>query len=238
MPGRLPPGAVVIRREVVLAFVAGAVIATATTGVASKALITGNQIKDGSVAARDLSPALREQLGVTRSGTPSGTRDVRGPQGPPGDRGPQGPAGAAGARGEQGPGGVSGAAGRDGRGIASIATASRTITTAFAWTTIVSTTFTGRDGVLHQVHNASLSNEFLPDSGVGFCYGESRIIIDGGPNEAQGWGAWRSYTPSTHTVALQVRYRDLSSPSTPCTDQSGSVHVGPLQLWVEEAVSP
>lgn len=65
----------------VFGFVAGlAVAGAATAGAAS--LLTGRDIKDGSIQARDLSPAVTARLGKTGR---------RGPQGPPG---PQGPAGA------------------------------------------------------------------------------------------------------------------------------------------------
>jgi len=50
-------------------------------------LVTGKQIKDGSIAAADLSAALRRKL--NQAGTP-------GPAGPQGAPGPAGPAGAAG----------------------------------------------------------------------------------------------------------------------------------------------
>ena len=72
------------RTTTVLAFVLGLVIATAGTATAAK-LITGKQIKDGSVSSKDLSKALRKQLAAV--GRP-------GPPGPKGDTGPStGPAG-------------------------------------------------------------------------------------------------------------------------------------------------
>ena len=66
-----------------LAFALGLVIATAGTATAAK-LITGNQIKDGTITSKDLSKALRKQIGKT------------------GKRGPTGPAGATGATGATG----------------------------------------------------------------------------------------------------------------------------------------
>lgn len=70
---------------VVAAFVAGAVVATAATAGAA-ALITGSQIKDGSIGTRDLSPAIRRQLAARGSSLPG----PRGPQGERGDPGQQG----------------------------------------------------------------------------------------------------------------------------------------------------
>ncbi|CAB4920918.1 unannotated protein [freshwater metagenome] len=76
-----------------LAFVLGLVIATAGTATAAK-LITGKQIKDGTISAKDLDKAVQAQL--RKAGLP----------------GPRGAAGAQGARGAQGiPGPISGAAG-------------------------------------------------------------------------------------------------------------------------------
>jgi len=50
-----------------LTFILGLLIATAGTATAAK-LITGKQIKDGSIGAKDLSKALRSQ--IARAGTP------------------------------------------------------------------------------------------------------------------------------------------------------------------------
>ena len=75
-----------------LAFVLGVLIATvATAGAAS--LITGKQVKDGTISAKDLSKAVRAQL--KKAGTP-------GPQGTPGSQGVPGPKGETGPKGEPG----------------------------------------------------------------------------------------------------------------------------------------
>jgi hypothetical protein len=75
-----------------LAFLAGVMLATAGTAAAGR-LITGTQVKDGTISAKDLTKAVRAQL--KKAGLP-------GPQGPKGD------AGAAGAKGETGPKGDQG----------------------------------------------------------------------------------------------------------------------------------
>ncbi len=52
------------RGGMVLAFVLGLLIATAGTAGAAR-LITGKQIKDGSITSKDLSKALRKTLAAT-----------------------------------------------------------------------------------------------------------------------------------------------------------------------------
>jgi hypothetical protein len=65
------------------AFIAGMVIASAGTATAAK-LITSNDIKDGTIKAKDLSPALRARLGVPG---PAGAQGPKGDPGPKGDSG-------------------------------------------------------------------------------------------------------------------------------------------------------
>ena len=76
------------RSGIALGFVLGALIAGAATAGATS-LITGRQIKDGSIRAKDLSKALRAQL---RKVGPQGSK---GEPGAKGDAGPQGPPGQA-----------------------------------------------------------------------------------------------------------------------------------------------
>src|SRR5215470_15160037 len=73
-------------RRTVVAFALGLVVATAGTATATR-LITGKQIKDGTVSIKDLTKGVRAQLG--KAGTPG----VKGDQGPPGKDGEQGPPG-------------------------------------------------------------------------------------------------------------------------------------------------
>jgi hypothetical protein len=89
------------RTATIVAFLAGILIATAGTATAAK-LVTGKQIKNGSVSAKDLSKAVRAQL--KQAGLP----------GPQGVAGPAGPAGPAGAKGDTGPAGPTGAPGLSG----------------------------------------------------------------------------------------------------------------------------
>lgn len=77
------------RSGMVLSFVLGLVIATAATAGAAS-LITGKQIKNGTITAKDLSKAVRAQL--QKAGIPG----PAGPVGPKGDEGPKGATGAVG----------------------------------------------------------------------------------------------------------------------------------------------
>lgn len=95
------------------AFVLGLVIATAATAGAAS-LITGKQIKDGSITAKDLSQAVRKQLaktGAAGTGGPAGAVGAVGPAGSAGDAGPTGPAGPTGLKGDKGDKGDPGADG-------------------------------------------------------------------------------------------------------------------------------
>lgn len=76
-----------------VAFLLGLVIATAATAGAAS-LITGRQIKDGTISAKDLSKAVRTQL--AKAGR-------LGPAGPKGDAGAAGAPGATGTKGDTGP---------------------------------------------------------------------------------------------------------------------------------------
>ena len=75
------------RTGTALAFVLGALIATAATAGAAS-LITGKQIKDGTITAKDLSKALRAQ--IARTGAP-GPQGPAGGDGAPGSKGDPGP---------------------------------------------------------------------------------------------------------------------------------------------------
>lgn len=93
-----------------------------TPAVASK-LLTGKDIRDGSLAERDLNAGVRGKLNASRTGPvgatgPRGLEGVQGPQGARGATGPQGEQGEpgnAGLRGSDGTDGRDGQDGRDGR---------------------------------------------------------------------------------------------------------------------------
>lgn len=71
-------GAMGGRAGMALAFLLGLVIATAGTATAAR-LITGKQIKDGSVTSRDLSKGVRKQLSKTAAAGPRGPQGIPGP---------------------------------------------------------------------------------------------------------------------------------------------------------------
>jgi Collagen triple helix repeat (20 copies) len=88
-----------MKAALIAAFVAAIVSATAATATTT-IVITGAQIKDGSIQAKDLSAKARRSL-----------RGQRGPRGLRGLAGAPGPTGPAGAPGPTGPAGAPGAAG-------------------------------------------------------------------------------------------------------------------------------
>jgi hypothetical protein len=76
---------------------AASLIAIGGVGTATAAkLITGSQIKDGTITNKDLSSTVNRSL--TKAGTPgaTGAKGATGAQGPQGEQGPAGPAGPAG----------------------------------------------------------------------------------------------------------------------------------------------
>lgn len=80
-------------RGMVLAFVLGLLLAGTGTATAAK-LITGKDIKNGSIAEKDLSKKVQKKLkkvGQQGPAGPQGTQGLQGTQGPQGDRGPAGP---------------------------------------------------------------------------------------------------------------------------------------------------
>jgi hypothetical protein len=82
---------------------AGGVNAMADAAVSAQKLITGKQIKKGSIGLDRLSPSARAKLrGAAGPAGPAGIAGVAGPAGP---AGPVGPAGATGATGATGPNG-------------------------------------------------------------------------------------------------------------------------------------
>lgn len=86
---------------IVVAFIVAVVAAGAGSATAAK-LITGKQIKNGSIKAKDLSPGVKAKLRRT------GRDGAVGPIGTPGPLGAPGPIGAPGPKGDTGPVGPTG----------------------------------------------------------------------------------------------------------------------------------
>ena len=100
MRKRRLPAAVIATGAVVLVALAG------TAAAGGSGLITGAQIKNGTVGLADLSKKAKGSL--------KGKRGPAGPQGQAGAQGPKGDTGARGETGAAGPQGAQGAPGRDG----------------------------------------------------------------------------------------------------------------------------
>jgi Collagen triple helix repeat (20 copies) len=81
-------------------------VALSGTAVAGTKLITGSQIKNGTIKLADLHSSVKAAI---KGGSTSGAR------GPEGAQGPAGPQGAAGAKGDTGATGTPGPAGKDGK---------------------------------------------------------------------------------------------------------------------------
>jgi hypothetical protein len=82
------------RSGLAVAFAMGIVIALAGSATGATRLITGKQIKNGSITAKDLSKSLRAQL--KKAGTPgtNGAAGAKGDTGAPGGKGDPGTPGA------------------------------------------------------------------------------------------------------------------------------------------------
>jgi hypothetical protein len=90
-------------KAAIIAALVAALVATTAASATIAALITGKQIKNGSIGLVDLSGKAKRAL--------KGQRGPAGPQGAPGATGAQGAQGATGAQGAQGVQGVPGLAG-------------------------------------------------------------------------------------------------------------------------------
>jgi hypothetical protein len=110
------------RTTLLLAGVASALVIAAGGTAGVQALITGAQIKDGTIESRDIENGTirRADLGAAAISSLRGARGRIGPQGPrgaigpPGSAGSQGPAGPQGAQGATGATGPTGATGAQG----------------------------------------------------------------------------------------------------------------------------
>lgn len=92
------------------------ILALTGSAVAASGLITGADIKNGSITKADLSSrTVRSLKGRTGKEGPMGQDGFTGPQGPQGSTGPEGPRGPAGPAGPEGPKGTTGDTGATGR---------------------------------------------------------------------------------------------------------------------------
>jgi hypothetical protein len=84
-------------KQIIIAALVAALISASGAYAVGSGLITGKQIKNGSIGLVDLNSSAKKSL-----------KGQRGPQGPAGPVGPQGLQGAAGAKGDKGDPGLSG----------------------------------------------------------------------------------------------------------------------------------
>lgn len=93
-------------------------VALSGTAVAGTKLITGSQIKNGTIKLADLHSSVKAAIKGA-----SHTSGAQGPEGAQGAQGPAGPQGAAGAKGDTGATGTPGPTGKDGKdGISGLVT--------------------------------------------------------------------------------------------------------------------
>lgn len=107
-------------RSRAIAICTAILVAFGGASAGARALLTGKDVKNGSLQERDLSKGVRVKLNRPMTPGPQGERGVEGPQGLSGARGATGPQGEqgvpgeAGLQGSQGPQGAPGADGTDG----------------------------------------------------------------------------------------------------------------------------
>ena len=191
---------------------------TGTAAATSITLITGHQVKDGTLTGADIANRsidakklmLRSlttkqlQVGSVTSGevrngsltvadaSPALLAALRGVQGP---AGPQGPAGAQGATGSQGP------AGSPGTGIqlaGYVDTAAQTLPGDSDFHTAFSMSFT-----------AGANQVFILTGNIGqfsaSCSVDQQVLVDGTPDPTVFNGAFLTFSAGAHTVAYQLR---------------------------------
>jgi len=113
-----------IKVGLAVAGITTALVVSGTTGAVAAKMITGAQIKDGTISRADLSDNINNKLDKTGEQGEQGEQGPAGPAGPKGDKGDKGepgadstvpgPTGATGAQGPQGPQGPKGADGLTG----------------------------------------------------------------------------------------------------------------------------
>jgi hypothetical protein len=198
-----------------------AVAGTAYAG--SQVLITGAQVKDGSLSGRDLAnrsigvnkltraavARLKGARGARGAAGAAGPMGPTGPAGPVGAAGPGGPAGSAGpqgAKGETGPAGATGAAGPAGTSITLAGhakTDAQTVADDSTFHTIWSINFTAQAQQLFiltgMIGNASIPGGCTTSGGT-----SEQLIADGSPIAFNGAG-FLTFSVGAHVLAYQVR---------------------------------
>lgn len=189
-----------------LAATAVAVVALSPVGANAAKLITGKDIKDGSISAADLSNAVnkaldkRAQDGKDGETGPAGPAGAKGATGDDGARGPQGLAGATGAPGAQGPVGPNGLSGAVYRVENYLNGGGGSATVACADDPAVSQTYTAiAGGVQGSNTNAETDNGFKVTSSF-----PGRMDWDAGVPKADRLDGWIVFGNGVHTDTLKV----------------------------------
>jgi len=192
-----------------LAVVFAVVAGTAAAGPAAKKLLTGKDIKDGSIGIVDLSSSTR--VGLKGAKGANGSTGPKGDTGPAGATGPAGPAGPTGATGPQGPAGAKGDTGPQGApGLIGVWKGAYASGTTYAKNDVVSqggaAWISKSDGNLAHTPGTSADWELVADKGATGSQGPKGDKGDKGDTGAQGQagviGAWKGAYAAGTTYAL------------------------------------
>lgn len=196
------------------------VLAMAGSAFAARSLITGADIKDGSISRADLSRSVVKSLkGKRGPAGPAGRDGSEGPQGSAGPAGPQGAAGARGATGAPGPQGEQGEQGPPGSdgapGQVVVDARSAGPANAGAALPLSSDGPTGGDGVdvsdggsmlmAGQQYKVDVFVSFVSTSDPGTEYGVGRLFLGATPLDGN----------STGTGAVSIGDTTLVTPDVP-----------------------
>ncbi len=186
---------------VLIVILAVVVASAATAGAAS--LITGKQIKNGTITAKDLSKKLREQV------------NEPGPTGATGPAGPAGPAGAAGAT------GLAGAPGEDGSPDSAEQVRDKLLTADGAGSGVDADTLDGKDAADFAANGAEAWHEIgtagEPEMGYGGFQFRACVWANYG-NDYDTAAFFRDASGMVHLKGVIVGPENNVSGATTCAD--------------------
>ncbi len=181
-----------------------------TAYAGAQALVTGSQVKDGSLTGADLADRTIDVNKLTGAAVSllkgaRGAAGTAGPAGPSGQAGPAGAPGPTGATGATGPAGATGAAGPAGTAIALAScakTEAQSVADDSSFHTIWSIDFTAGARQLF-IPTGSIGNANIPGGCTTSGGVTEQITVDGAPISLG--GGLLSFTDGAHTLAYQVR---------------------------------
>ncbi len=192
-----------------LAVVFAVVAGTAAAGPAAKKLLTGKDIKDGSIGIVDLSSSTRVGLkGARGPAGPQGDNGASGAKGDTGPAGPAGPTGASGPTGLTGPQGLQGLKGDQGApGLIGVWKGGYASGTTYAKNDVVSLNgasyISKSDGNLAHTPGTTADWELVADRGAQGIQGPKGDKGDQGlQGQAGVIGAWKGAYAAGTTYAL------------------------------------